>query len=84
MTHAAGSSLFQFVPASITNPQNGASMAVLLVIDGHHMRPASKAEEAMYGLLSRLREWDVLNLAEESGDDGPYWRAEIAKVIGER
>jgi hypothetical protein len=31
-------------------------------------------------LLRRLSEWDVLNLAPGSGDDGPYWQGEIAKV----
>lgn len=31
-------------------------------------------------LLRRLSEWDVLNLAPGSGDDGPYWQREIAKA----
>lgn len=30
--------------------------------------------------LRRLAEWDVLNLAPGSGDDGPYWQGEIVKA----
>lgn len=32
-------------------------------------------------LLRRLSGWDVLNLAPGSGDDGPYWQAEIARAL---
>ena len=31
-------------------------------------------------LLRRFSEWDVLNLVPGSGDDGPYWQGEIAKM----
>ncbi|HET6303827.1 MAG TPA: hypothetical protein VFG80_03530 [Myxococcota bacterium] len=31
-------------------------------------------------LLRRFSEWDVLHLVPGSGDDGPYWQGEIAKM----
>ena len=36
--------------------------------------------EALRDFLRRLSEWDVLNLAPGSGDDGPYWQGEITKT----
>lgn len=37
--------------------------------------------EAMRDVLVRLRQWDVLNLDPGSGDDGPYWREQIDRVL---
>lgn len=63
--------------------ENGTPVLILVEPNGL-ARPASLPEAQMYDLLKRLREWDVLNLAPGSGDDGPYWQGEIAKVIGAR
>jgi hypothetical protein len=42
--------------------------------------PDLQAALELRGFLRRLSEWDVLNLAPGSGDDGPYWQGEIVKA----
>lgn len=37
--------------------------------------------DVMRDVLTRLRQWDVLNLPPGSGDDGPYWRGEIDRAL---
>src|SRR5574341_1954069 len=41
---------------------------------------ADSLHSELRDFLRRLSEWDVLNLAPGSGDDGPYWQSEIRKA----